>query len=189
MALLKRHARLIGALVFLLSLWAVFHFAGLRGNFNLAFLREQLTQHGAVGLITFVLLFSLGNLIHIPGLLFLGAAVLTLGPLYGGIATYVAACTSCICTFLLVRAVGGDALREVSNARIVRLLARLDLAPVASVAVARIVLQTLPGLNYALALSGIRYRHYLLGTLVGLPLPITLYCVFFEQLSRWMKLG
>ena len=42
--------------------------------------------------------------------------------------------------------------------------------------------QTLPALNYALALSGLRLRHYVLGTLLGLPLPIAVYCVFFDYL-------
>jgi uncharacterized membrane protein YdjX (TVP38/TMEM64 family) len=48
----------------------------------------------------------------------------------------------------------------------------------------RILFQTVPALNYALALSGIRFRQYLTGTLLGLPLPIALYCVFFEYLAK-----
>jgi len=46
--------------------------------------------------------------------------------------------------------------------------------------------QTLPALNVALALSGVRFRAYLAGTLLGLPLPIALYCLFFEQIARIM---
>ena len=38
-------------------------------------------------------------------------------------------------------------------------------------------------LNYALAMSGIGLRSYLVGTLVGLPLPIALYCTFFDVLA------
>jgi uncharacterized membrane protein YdjX (TVP38/TMEM64 family) len=48
----------------------------------------------------------------------------------------------------------------------------------------RILFQTVPALNYALALSGIRFRQYLTGTLLGLPLPIALYCVIFEYLAK-----
>jgi uncharacterized membrane protein YdjX (TVP38/TMEM64 family) len=48
--------------------------------------------------------------------------------------------------------------------------------------------QTAPPLNYALAMSGIKFRRYLLGTLLGLPPPIFLYCVFFDCLAQWLKL-
>jgi uncharacterized membrane protein YdjX (TVP38/TMEM64 family) len=49
--------------------------------------------------------------------------------------------------------------------------------------------QTIPALNYALALSGVSLRNYLLGTLLGLPLPIALYCVFFDSLARLLKIS
>ena len=51
------------------------------------------------------------------------------------------------------------------------------------------VFQTVPALNYAFALVGVRLRRYLLGTLLGLPLPIALYCLFFAQLARHFQLS
>jgi uncharacterized membrane protein YdjX (TVP38/TMEM64 family) len=53
---------------------------------------------------------------------------------------------------------------------------------VRNVVILRTVFQTLPTLNYALALSGMRLRDYFLGTLIGLPLPIAVYCLFFDYL-------
>ena len=44
--------------------------------------------------------------------------------------------------------------------------------------------QTVPALNYALALSGVRFDTYMIGSLLGLPLPITLYCLFFDYVSQ-----
>jgi uncharacterized membrane protein YdjX (TVP38/TMEM64 family) len=35
-------------------------------------------------------------------------------------------------------------------------------------------------------MSGIGLRHYLVGTALGLPLPILLYCVFFSTLAGWL---
>ena len=55
--------------------------------------------------------------------------------------------------------------------------------PSRSVVLLRMLFQTMPALNYALAMSGIRFRTYLIGTLAGLPLPIALYCVFFDTLA------
>ena len=78
-------------------------------------MQQKILANRLEGLLVFVLLFSLGNLIQIPGWLFLAAAVLTLGREMGGIATYVAASISCVATFLIIRFVGGDALRQLDN--------------------------------------------------------------------------
>jgi len=186
--LIQRYQRLIGVVLFLGVLLAVFEFSGLRGHFNLAYVREVIEQHQIGGLLLFVLLFSLGNLIQVPGWIFLAAAVLTLGQLWGGVVTYVAAVVSCVLTFLTIRAVGGDALRQLKNRLAVRILRQLDARPIRSVALLRLLFQTAPALNYALSMSGIRFRNYLLGTLLGLPIPIALYCVFFDELGMLLQL-
>ena len=72
----RRHRRLLGVGFFLGVLLTVFQVSGLRDHFNLAFMREVILQHRIGGLLLFVLLFSLGNLIQIPGWIFLAAAVL-----------------------------------------------------------------------------------------------------------------
>ena len=178
-----RYKRLLGVGLFLGILLTVFEVSGLRDHFNLAFMRQVILQHQIGGLMLFVLLFSLGNLIQIPGWVFLAAAVLTLGRVGGGVVTYVAAVTSCAFTFVTIRALGGDALRLLKNRVAVRILRELDAHPIASVALLRILFQTVPALNYALAMSGIKFRTYLIGTLVGLPVPIALYCIFFDILA------
>lgn len=179
-----RHTRLIAVILFLLLAFAFFELSGLRAHFNLGFLRQILLENKVGGLLIFVLLFTLGNLIQIPGWIFLAAAVLTLGKLWGGVATYVAACVSCVVIFLIIRFMGGDALRKLDNRVAVRLLRHLDAHPIRNVLLLRMLFQTAPALNYALAMSGIPLRAYLLGTLLGLPLPIVAYCVFFDYLAK-----
>lgn len=184
---LRRYQRLIAVLLFLATLFAVFEISGLRDQFSLEFLRQRINEHMLSGLLIFVLLFCLGNLIQVPGWIFLAAAVLALGKMWGGIATYIAASLSCVFTFLSIRWVGGAALRKLDNKIVTRVLARLDAQPVRSVMFLRMLFQTVPALNYTLALSGVGFREYLLGTLLGLPLPILLYCLFFDYLA--MALG
>jgi uncharacterized membrane protein YdjX (TVP38/TMEM64 family) len=53
-----------------------------------------------------------------------------------------------------------------------------------SVALLRILFPTVPAWNFALAMSGINFRTYLIGTLAGLPVPIASYCIFFDTLAR-----
>ncbi len=184
---LRRYQQLFTVLLFLGVLFAAFEISGLREHFSLEFLRQRINEHMLSGLLIFVLLFCLGNLIQVPGWIFLAAAVLALGEMWGGIATYIAACISCVFTFLSIRWVGGAALRKLDNRLVTRLLARLDAQPVRSIFVLRILFQTVPALNYTLAISGVGFREYLLGTLLGLPLPIFFYCLFFDYLA--MALG
>ncbi len=185
---LRRHQRLLAVVAFIAVLALVFTLSGLRGHMNLAYVREQLQGHPVQGFFVFVLLFVLGNLVQIPGWLFLAAAVLALGQGWGWLVTYVAACISCAVTFVLIRWLGGDALRALPSRWVLKVLEQLDRRPVRSVLLARILFQTLPALNYALAMSGIRLRSYLLGTALGLILPLLVYCYFFESLARFMHL-
>lgn len=183
------YKRLFTVFLFLVLLLAIFELSGLRSHFNLAYLHQQLVDNPITGLIVFILIFALGNLVQIPGWIFLAAAVLALGRTWGGIATYVAAIMSCTVTFFSIRFIGGDALRGLNGRLATRLLSQLDAHPVKSVVLLRMLFQTVPALNYALAMSGVRFRDYLVGTLLGLPLPIVAYCVFFDYLAIQLHLN
>ena len=185
---MHRYKRLLAVFLFLGLLLAVFELSGLRDHFNLAFLKHQIQENKISGLLIFILVFSLGNLIQIPGWVFLAAAVLALGRTWGGVATYVAASISCVLTFFTIRFVGGDALRQLNNKIAARLLRQLDAHPINSILLLRMLFQTMPALNYALAMSGVKFRNYLIGTLLGLPLPIIVYCVFFDYLAKTLKI-
>lgn len=173
-------------LVLAAALWAVFEFTGLRAQINPQAMRDGFATHRVWGFAGFMVLFVIGNLIHLPGWFFLAAAVLALGPVWGALATFSAALISCVATFFVVRAFGANALRELPGPLARRLFERLDAHPIRSVAVLRLLFQTLPALNYALALSGLRFRDYMLGTLIGLPGPLVVYAVFFDTLAGWM---
>lgn len=183
------HKRLWGVIGLLALLLLVFQLTGLRQQLSLELLHNAFLSHPLGGTLLFVLLFALGNLVQVPGWIFLAAAVLALGRLWGGTVTYLAASVSCLATFWLIRLLGGNALAELKSPLAQRLIAGLHARPVASIALLRLVFQTLPAVNVALALSGVRLRHYLLGTLLGLPLPIALYCLFFDYLAALFGIG
>lgn len=182
---MNRYRRLYFVVIFLVLLWAVFRYSGLASHVNTQFLHERFEQHKLLGLAVFTALFALGNLVQIPGWIFLVSAMVALGQAWGGVATYVAACVTCATTFGIVRLLGGDALRNIQGRLSNRIFARLDARPVGSVVVLRLLFQTLPAMNYALAMSGIRFRHYLLGTMLGLPVPIALFTAFIGSLAQW----
>lgn len=178
--------RWLAVLLFVAGLWGLVEVTGLRQQISLQAVRDGFTQHWLWGATAFTALFVLANLAHIPGAFFLAAAVLALGPVWGALTTYVAACIACVVTFVVVRALGADALRELDNRLARRLFARLDAHPVRSVVLLRTVFQTVPALNYTLALSGVKLRDYVVGTLLGLPLPILVMTALFDSLAVWM---
>lgn len=172
-------------LLFVALLWAVVEASGLRGELGLDAVRQRFAEHRLGGFAVFTGLFVLANLVHVPGGFFLAAAVLALGPLWGALTTYAAACISCTVTFVVVRALGADALRALDHPLARRLFARLDAQPVRSVVLLRLVFHSVPALNYGLALSGVTLRHYVVGTLIGLPLPIAVVTLLFDTLASW----
>ncbi len=188
-SLWSRYRRLVFVLIFFTLLLLAVQWSGLRQNFSLTFLRQLLSGNRWEGLAIFALLFSLGNLVQIPGWIFLASAVLVLGKLDGGIATYLAASISCAVTFLSVRWVGGDAVQQLRGKLAQRMLSELHAHPIRNVIVLRTVFQTLAALNYTLAMSGIGFRQYMLGTLLGLPLPIAVYCLLFDYIAKIANLG
>lgn len=183
---IKTWGRLLAVVAFVVVLLLGFRLSGLNEHFELTTLQREIAGHPLGGVLFFVVLFSLGNLLLIPGWVFLAAAVYAFGAPLGGLATYVAASVSCVITFWVIRLLGGDVLRRIRNPLALRIFRQLDAAPLRSVVALRMLFQTLPALNGALALSGIRFRHYLLGTLLGLPLPIAIYVLFFDQLALWL---
>lgn len=183
---MKRYSRLLAVGLLLALIWAAAEFSGLKEHLNAQVLRDAFNHNRLTGVLIFTVMFAVGNLAHIPGTIFLVAAVVALGPVWGGMATYAGACTSCVVTFLVIRPVGANAIRQFRNQIFTRVLARMDAHPMRSVLLLRLLFQTLPTLSYALALSGVHFRDYLLGTLLGLPLPILIYSVFFETLARWL---
>jgi uncharacterized membrane protein YdjX (TVP38/TMEM64 family) len=183
---LNGYKQILTVLGFTAIMLAVAEFSGIRGHITGPSLHAALIENEGKGILLFVVLFVIGNLIHIPGIVFLAAAVLALGPTRGGIFTYIAANISCAVTFVVVRYIGGDALRQFKGKLVVRILAHLDSSPITSIAVLRLLFQTMPSVNYALAVSGVSFSRYMAGTLLGLPFPLFVYCLLFGKVLRFI---
>jgi uncharacterized membrane protein YdjX (TVP38/TMEM64 family) len=147
-------------------------------------LRAMVLAAGAWGMLLYVLVFSLGQLVHLPGLLFVIAGILAYGRLWGGGLAWIGALSSVSLTFAVARSVGGSPLAEIRSPRVRKILSRLETHPIWTVLVLRLFLTTSPPVNYTLALSGVRYRDYLLGSALGLLPAIVLSSLFVEHMLR-----
>ncbi|MEM1415476.1 MAG: VTT domain-containing protein [Myxococcota bacterium] len=169
------------ALVFVVTL-VVARSTGVTEHLTLEGIRSTMEGAGAFGLLLFLVVFALGELVHVPGLVFVAAAIVAYGPVAGGLLGYVGALGSVTVSFFVVRGVGGQQLAGVERPFFKRMLARLDERPVRAVAVLRLLLWMAPPLNYALAMSAVRYRDYLVGSALGLVLPILASAAFIDVL-------
>lgn len=179
-----RGLRFILTLAFIILLLIIAELTGIKEEFSLENLKTVFQQQMGLAIIVFFLLFSFGNLIFIPGWVFLAASILVLGYLPGYFLTLAAALFSCTFSFFLIRLIGADSIREIPYRWVKNLLSHLDQYPIRTVIILRIVFQTGPPLNYTLAISGIKYRDYILGCLIGLPIPILFYTIFIKEFIK-----
>ena len=174
----KTRLILLGALLVGLLVFA--KVSGISESLTLERVQAMTESAGALGWVAFVVIFCLGELVHVPGLVFVAAGVAGWGCWLGGLLSYVAGRISVSFTFAIVRGVGGQPLGEIKRPWVKKTLARLDTHPVTTIAILRTVLLMSPPLNYALALSKVRFREYLIGSALGLIIPIGLAVFLFE---------
>jgi len=159
---------------------------GLRKELTIARIRELTLGAGALGVVIYTLAFIIGEVIHVPGLLFVVAAVAIWGRLWGGVIAWVASTLSITASFMVVRALGGRVLARVQQPWFRRVLQRLEARPIRTVALLRAVLVISPPVTYALALSPVRFFDFFVGSAIGLLLPMAVTALCFDQLLRWL---
>lgn len=181
--------RLLGVAALFVGLMVVAQITGLADQTPaelIAKLRELMASAGGWGFLLLTVLFVLAELLHLPGMLFIAAAVLSYGQLVGGIVGYVSAVLAVSFTFGVVRTVGGSPLEEMENRWVQRILSKLDDRPIRTVALLRVPLSLAPQLSYAFALSSVKFRDHLIGSAIGLVPMITLFVVLFDRIIRWL---
>lgn len=144
------------------------------GNLTQAAVGEWVRAWGLWSAPAFVLAFTVGELLHVPGMLFVFVARAAFGAVGGFFLSYGGSMVAVLAPFLLVRGIRTQ--RERSWQPRWRFLRRLlegvETHPIRSVAVLRLILWLAPALDYALALTSITTRDYLIGSALGLAAPI-----------------
>lgn len=172
--------RLVLLAVLLVSLVVVGKVTGLAEHLTVPKIREFMSELGVLGFVVYLAVFCVGELVHIPGMAFMLAAVVAYGELWGGVAGFVGGVISVSFTFVLVRRVGGQPLGEIKWPIMRKVLELMGERPIAVVTVLRIVFAFSPVLNYALAMSSVRFREYVVGSFFGL-IPWAVGCALFTE--------
>jgi len=162
-----------------LGLYVVAFLTGATDYFTKARVSEWIDSAGFWGWLIFILAFSVGELIHIPGFIFVGAATLVYPPWVGIPLSYGGALISVCVSYWVVRTFGGGALHGIKHPRLKSILNRLEEHPLRTVIILRLLLWMAPPLNYALAMTSIRSKDYALSSAIGLALPLIGVAAFF----------
>lgn len=176
--------RLIFLVVVILDIWLMAWATGVTQRFTPQSIRGFLAERGLWGVMAFTVLFSGGQLLRVPGPIFVAAAVAVYGRNSGVAVALLGALVSVTVSFTVVRAFAGQVLADVQSPLVRRLLSKIDSRPVMTVALLRLVFQTAPPLNYALPMTAVRWRDHLVGSVLGLPVPIAGMAFFFDWLSH-----
>ncbi|MBM4374322.1 MAG: TVP38/TMEM64 family protein [Deltaproteobacteria bacterium] len=139
---------------------------------------------GPLGVVVFVVAFTVGVLAYLPGALFVAAGVLAYGPIGGYAVNLLGGVTATCASFAVARAIGGQPIGDVERPFVRRMLARIDKRPIFWLAALRLVTFISPPLNTALALSRIRFREFAIGSAIGLVVPMAVATLAFDGLVR-----
>lgn len=178
-----RHATVlrVGSLVTLfLALWLGAWWSGLLDAIDIEVIRSTVDAYGWAGVALFILAFCIFNLLQLPGMLMIVAAIVAWGPLTGGVIGWVGALAAACSTFMVVRAIGGQALGKIKHPWARRMLEGLERRPIVTMIVLRAVMQAAAPLNATLALTGLRFHRYVLGSAIGLIPPVVVAALFTE---------
>ncbi len=164
--------RLAALAALLVAAWIGIEWFGLREALTQEAIRDLVAGAGVWGVLMYLGVFSGGTLVHLPGIAFLVGARIAWGPAMGMAIGYVGAVCAVTVSFLIVRGVGGKALAEIRWKPARRVLAGLERKPIRTLVALRTFFSVSPPLNYALALSPLRFRTYVVGSAIGLVVPV-----------------
>jgi uncharacterized membrane protein YdjX (TVP38/TMEM64 family)/rhodanese-related sulfurtransferase len=145
------------------SLWLVLY----RNQLDPALIENAVRALGPWGSAAHVVLFALGTVLFVPGMLFALAGGMLFGPVWGTVLNLTGAALGATAAFLAARYLAGDWVRRRAGGRLDRLIAGVETEGWRFVAFVRLVpLVPFNLLNYALGLTRIPLIPYVLASLV-----------------------
>ncbi len=166
--------------VFIITVFMIKQFTPIGDKMTIENMQLLFEPMGNWGIALFVAIFIVGLALQLPGFVLIGASVVLFGTILGTIIAYGSSVLAVIVSFYFARMIGGNALAEIKSHRVQNILNKLESNPVKTIIILRSVMWIAPPLNYALAFSKVSSRKYIIGSAVGLVLPIIGICIFYS---------
>lgn len=179
--------RLGGLVLFIITSILLVKYTIIGTWLSLGNMQYMVEQTGFWGILIFIAVFVTSAVMNIPGTAFLLLAIMLFGYWQGAIFAYVGALLGAWVTFVLGRRMGGKALTEIKNPTVKKLLTQVEIKPIRTLIVLRILVQFSPFVGYTLALTNIKQRQYMIGNVIGILIPtigLSFGMYFFEDSVR-----
>ena len=135
----------------------------------------------------YVLLFTLGVSIALPGMLFIVSGLLAFGPILGALLALVGATSAGTFAVWWYGKVGGKPVGPPAHPIARRLQGKLGQRPVLAVAAVRFITRMAPPANMMLALAGVKPHHNAIGTFIGMIPKVVIASFFLDKLVAWLS--
>lgn len=145
-------------------------------------LAERIRGTGAAGVLVFFAAFGVGEVTQLPATAFFTTAVGVWGLPAGAAISVAGAISACTFAFALVRLSGRWILEGRSLEALRRYAPYIETAPLRATIVLRLLIGAAPPVNWALALSTIGWRDFLVGTAIGMTPNVLAYAWLLDQL-------
>ncbi|HYD32524.1 MAG TPA: VTT domain-containing protein [Azospirillaceae bacterium] len=143
---------------------------------------------GPLGPVVLIALYIAGGLAAFPVTVLIAATAIVYGPWWGFVTALAGATASAAVTFWIGRAVGARVVRRLAGPAVARVSRRLAERGIVTVAVLRIVpVAPFTVVNLVAGVSHLRFRDYLIGTVVGMAPGTLALSAFGGQIERVVR--
>jgi uncharacterized membrane protein YdjX (TVP38/TMEM64 family) len=179
----RRLALAIGVLSALLVAWRTGVFAWVTHE-NI---HRALGETGPWGPLLYVLAFAVLEPFGVPGAVFVLPASLAWSPSFAIAMSVLGATGAGVVSYVLARGVLGDRFEQRLPARLRAFTAHAREHPLRSVIAVRVLFGLAAPAHWALALSGVRFAPFVIGSLIGFVPPMALFVVFGRAAIEWLE--
>jgi uncharacterized membrane protein YdjX (TVP38/TMEM64 family) len=123
---------------------------------------------------------------NIPGMIFLFVLFLVYDGIGGFCIGYATTLLAMVSHFYFTRGVAGEVLKEIKHPLINKYADRLIEKPMSTVIILRLLLFISPPVNYALAFSSIKTKDFVVGSMIAMPVNLTLNYLLTIYAKDWM---
>ena len=154
--------------------------------FRLEYLLNLIQDTGLYGISVFVLIYVLGTLMNIPGMIFLFILFLVYDGIEGFAIGYFSTLLAMVIHFVVTRSIAGDLLTEIDQPFLKGQIEKLTSRPLRTTIILRLLLFISPPVNYALALSSVRFKYFVVGSMIAMPVNLMLNYLLAVYAKDWM---
>ncbi|MBA2252305.1 MAG: VTT domain-containing protein [Nitrospirales bacterium] len=132
--------------------------------------------------------FVLGGVVVAPVTVLIAVSVLTFGPLFGFLYSFTGMTLSALLTFGIGHLLGHEAVRRLAGSRLNKISQRLAQRGVLAIIAVRIIpVAPFSLINLVAGASHIRFRHFLIGTLIGELPGLLAISIFVDQIGEAIR--